>query len=216
MRKKTRLFIIMSVSVVALTVAYFMIESSLRPSLIAMGEAQITNSATQILQSAIADTLADYDSSQDFLYIEKDTDGRVSLVSPDSIAINNIAVNTALFAQKELNTLEESHISIPLASAMGINLLTNTGPYIPVIIDNVGAVEPVFNTEFSEAGINQTRYRVHLTLTANMSMLIGASPHPVSVTAHAVIAESIIVGDVPATYANLPANDEFLNLLPDA
>ncbi len=215
MKTKKKIIIIALFLILLVFIAgYFFIEITLRPTLVSMGEAKLKNMGTQILNEAISTTLGAHTSSEDFLLIEKDTSGRVSLLLPDSLAINDIALQTTLIAQAELDSIENTKFDIPIAGALGINILTNSGPYIHVIVDNIGAVRTEFTTEFSEAGINQTRYRVHLNVTADMAMLIGNSPHEVSVYANAVIAESIIVGDVPQTYANLPAENEFLNLLP--
>ncbi len=213
--KKKKIIIIALVFIFLVFLAgYLMMEFTLRPTLISMGEAKLKNMGTQILNDAIKATLGAYSSSQDFLLIEKDDTGRVSLVVPDSLAINDIALETTLTAQSKLDEIANTKFDIPIASAMGINILTNSGPYVHVIVDNIGSVRTSFTTEFGEAGINQTRYRVHLSVTADMAMLVGSTPHEVTVTANAVIAESIVIGDVPQTYAQLPAEDEFLNLLP--
>ncbi len=214
MRKKKILIAVAIILAVATVLGYLFVEYALRPTLIEMGEAKLKNMGTTILNSAITQTLAGYSSSEDFLHIEKDANGRVSLLAPDSIAINNIAAETTLTASAQLDELANTKFDIPIAGALGINILTNSGPYVHVILDNTGSVEASFTTEFAESGINQTHYIVHLTVTANMSMLVGTRPHEVTASADAVIAESIIVGDVPQTYANLPQTDEFLNLLP--
>ena len=78
----------------------------------------------------------------------------------------------------------------------------------------MGAVTASFNTRLDEAGINQTRYRTYIVLNVYMRMGIGLSTQTIEVKTEVFIADAIIVGKVPDTYADVNDATEFLNLMP--
>ncbi len=78
----------------------------------------------------------------------------------------------------------------------------------------VGSVTTAFVTAFESAGINQTRHEISLEASTLMRIVIptGAS------TAHRSplcrSPASLIVGEVPSSYVNVPDIDGMLNLIP--
>lgn len=58
---------------------------------------------------------------------------------------------------------------MPLGAALGITLLAGSGPGIPVSIVPIGSVSTDFETEFEACGINQTRHKVYLQVSATIA-----------------------------------------------
>ena len=86
---------------------------------------------------------------------------------------------------------------MPLGAALGLTLLAGSGPRIPISIVPVGSVQTDFETEFEACGINQTRHKVYLQLSASIRIVIPTGAKTTNVTANMLVAESIIVGKVP-------------------
>lgn len=61
----------------------------------------------------------------------------------------------------------------------------------------------MLKSEFSSAGINQTLHRIYLQIKCNVVILTPFSSVDESITSQVLLAEAVIVGDVPATYYNL-------------
>ena len=78
----------------------------------------------------------------------------------------------------------------------------------------VGAVSTAYDTEFETAGINQTRHRVSLTLTAQVQLVIPTGAQMVEVSTQVAMAESIIVGEVPDTFTDVGEDMDMLDLVP--
>ena len=57
-----------------------------------------------------------------------------------------------------------------------------------------------FESNFSHAGINQTLHQVHMSVWVDVAVLVLGSTVSFSVEADVVVAETIIVGDVPDTF----------------
>jgi sporulation protein YunB len=92
-------------------------------------------------------------------------------------------------------------IGIPLGAIVGIELFSGAGPIIPVKIFVTGNVETEFESEFSEAGINQTKHLIYINTSVNISAVIPGYPSHTNVKTNVTIAETIIVGEVPRVYA---------------
>ena len=78
----------------------------------------------------------------------------------------------------------------------------------------VGAVSTEFMSEFSSAGINQTRHRIFLKLDTTVQMVIPTGTQTARVSAQVPVAESIIVGAVPDSFVDVANEEDMLNLLP--
>ena len=78
----------------------------------------------------------------------------------------------------------------------------------------VGSVHAEFHTDFQTAGINQTRHRISLQLTAQVQLVIPTGAQKVEVTTQVAMAESIIVGEVPDTFTDVGNDMDMLDLVP--
>ena len=78
----------------------------------------------------------------------------------------------------------------------------------------VGSVHAEFHTDFQTAGINQTRHRVTLMLTARVQLVIPSSARTVEAFSQLAVAESIIVGEVPDTFTDVGDDMDMLDLVP--
>lgn len=68
----------------------------------------------------------------------------------------------------------------------------------------VGSAHAVFQSQFSDAGINQTRHQILLEVTVSVDILLPGGDLPAEISAQVPVAETIIVGSVPDTYVELP------------
>ena len=143
-----------------------------------------------------------------------DADGRVTMLRADTMRMNELAAETALRAENELNNSENQFVNIPLGAALGIRSLSGFGPRMTMQILPVGAVHASFDTDFESAGINQTRHRIFLTLRATISLIIPTGSQLVEVQSTMPIAESIIVGAVPDSFVDVNDQKDILDLAP--
>ena len=114
-------------------------------------------------------------------------------------------------ARSQLESAEAQSVSIPLGAALGVPFLSAMGPLIPVRIVPVSAVSAAFSTEFESAGINQTRHKIYLSLQTSVRLVIPSGARQVLLQSQVLIAESIIVGEVPQSYVSVPETGDALN-----
>ena len=146
--------------------------------------------------------------------VRMDEKGQVALLSANTVRMNLLADRAGEAALRRLENMSSERVSVPLGAALGLTLLAGSGPLIPVSIVPVGSIGTNFATEFEACGINQTRHKVYLQLTASIRIVIPTGAKTTQVTANMLVAESIIVGAVPEGFVGYDLTEEELNLAP--
>ena len=77
----------------------------------------------------------------------------------------------------------------------------------------IGSVATEVATEFEACGINQTRHKVYLSLTASIRIVIPTGAKTATVTANMLVTESIIVGGVPEGFVGYNLSQDELDLV---
>ena len=117
--------------------------------------------------------------------------------------INRMTSDIANEIQNELNKLENQIIEIPIGALTGNRYLTALGPKVKIKIISIGDVTSNIETEFKSAGINQTIYRIYLTLGCNISILTSYKTINQTIYRQVLLVETVLVGEVPETYLQL-------------
>ena len=95
--------------------------------------------------------------------------------------------------------MDETELGIPIGSFVLPELLSGRGPGIPVRILTIRNSDASFQSYFSAAGINQTIHQLIMSVSVDVSILVLGETQDVVVTSEVVVAETIIVGQVPDT-----------------
>ena len=190
-----------------------LIDRNIRPIALAAAEGHARSIASEALSGAVKACAQDV-SYTDVVRVLYDERGRVSMLQADSAHMNRIAADAASTAQSYLARIGETEIGIPLGTLFGDPILAGFGPVTRIKVIPAGSVTSSFSTNFSAAGINQTRHEISLRLTADVSVVVPVGARDISVSVTVPIAESIIVGDVPRDYANIERTQDILPLIP--
>jgi sporulation protein YunB len=95
-------------------------------------------------------------------------------------------------------------IKIPIGNAVGGVIFTGRGPSFTVKILSVASVQTRFTNSFENAGINQTRHKIMLEVSAVINLYVpGTRETTTTVTTLVEVAETVIVGQVPNVYADM-------------
>ncbi len=190
-------------------------ERNLTRIVLSLAQAQARVLAVQTLNEAAAELLSSSGVTYDSLmHVTADGDGQVRLIQANTPEMNRLAAQVSLLAQARLQEKRDQAVRVPLGSALGMTLFAGAGPRIQVRILPVGSVHAGFHTDFQTAGINQTRHRVSLVLTAQVQLVIPTGAQTVEVTTQVAMAESIIVGEVPDTFTDVGEDMDMLDLVP--
>ena len=108
----------------------------------------------------------------DFVILGTDSDGNVTFVQMNSVAVNLFARRVTSLIRGEMEKFEEQGIAIPLGTITGVPLLSDIGPELTYNVLDLGVVDADFYSEFSSAGINQTLHRLYMKIIVNMRIVL--------------------------------------------
>ena len=201
-------------AVLLLLAVFLLADRNVKPLVFSLAEARSAAMASRVLSGAMAEALGDGIGYDELMNVRMDEKGQVALLSANTVRMNLLADRAGEAALRRLENMSSERVSVPLGAALGLTLLAGSGPLIPVSIVPVGSIGTNFATEFEACGINQTRHKVYLQLTASIRIVIPTGAKTTQVTANMLVAESIIVGAVPEGVVGYDLTEEELNLVP--
>lgn len=158
---------------------------------------------TVSVNNAVSEVLASGDYMGDFFVeFEKDANGDVAAISSNMAKINALS---AQILDKVVGSTEKNTITvkIPSGNLTGISLLMGRGPKVPVKIIVLTSSRVEFNNNIITAGINQTKHQINLEVIVDVEILVPWGSETTQVITEVLIADTVIVGEVPETYLNM-------------
>lgn len=211
-RGRNKLFIIIVIITTLIIYGFIVLDRNIKPSVLAISEVKARIIATQAINDSIKAKIKDDIKYKDLIFVKYDNEGKVTMMQANTVLMNSIASDVALEVQNNIRQISTSNVEIPLGNAFNSQLLSQYGPKIKLRIVPQGTVTVDFATEFEESGINQTRHKVYLIIITNVRIIVPLASDTIRIATTIPIAETIIVGDVPESYINVP-EEEFLNVV---
>ncbi len=194
-RKHKRLIIILSV--LAAVIVFF--EVRLKPITEAVAEIQAQALATEIINRSVLEILDESGiGSDDLETVSYSPDGRVAAVSADTVMTNRLKNAVTLRIQENISGITNHRVNIPLGTIIGGEIISGTGPSVPLFISLSGNVSSDFDSSFEQGGLNQTVHRLSLKVSAEINILMPLSSVSTTVETSVLIGETVIVGNVPS------------------
>ena len=191
------LIIVAFVSIIAV-----LLDKQMRPLIKSVVFSQAQTVSTNVINQVVADELSRLDIDySDIIDIQKDADGKILAVSTDMKKLNSLKSLMTLSIQDKISAMEVQKTKIPLGTFTGTEILNGRGPKIPIDVSMSGSVIMDFKSEFVSAGINQTKHKLYLEVNSEVLAFIPGYPVNTVVKTSILIAETIIVGEVPAVFA---------------
>ena len=166
-----------------------------------LAQTSVMNTTSDLTNDAIAKQIAAGNIAYDrIVYFEKDLDGRITALKTNMSEVNRLKTDILNIINDEILALDTSDIGIPLGSLFLPELFSGKGPAIPVHILSIRNSDANFVSSFSQAGINQTLHRLNMEVSIDVALLVLGDTSSFTVTSEVVVAETVIVGDVPETF----------------
>ena len=200
-RRIRRLFRWLVVILLVLCLAFLMLRSRYRDVIRDLAQTQVKNTTSDLTNDAIAKQIAAGNIAYDrIVYFEKDLDGRITAMKTNMTEINRLKTDILNLINDEILALDTSDIGIPLGSLFLPEFFSGKGPAIPVHILSIRNSDANFASHFSEAGINQTLHQLIMEVNVDVSVLVLGQTSSFAVNSEVVVAETVIIGDVPQTF----------------
>jgi len=161
----------------------------------------------KIMNDAISDEVNSGEMDYNKLVaLEKDSSGNITALVTNMALINTLQTRISNTVIDGVTGMLNTPMSVPIGDIFGGMLFYGRGPGIPVKIQSITKVDATFSNTFIDAGVNQTRHRIMLTVTARISLLIQGYSATEDVTTQVAVAETVIVGAVPNIYTGTLPN----------
>ncbi len=162
---------------------------------------QVTNATSDLINDSIDGMIAGGDVRYDrIVYFEKDLSGRITALKTNMAEVNRLKTGILNLINDEILALDSDDIGIPIGSLILPEVFSGKGKHIPVQILSIRNSDASFSSQFSEAGINQTLHQLTMHISVDIAVLVLGQSQSFTVTSQVVVAQTVIVGDVPETY----------------
>lgn len=186
---------------IVIVAAFFLLRSRYRDVISDLARTQVMNTTSDLTNDAIAKQIAAGNIAYDrIVFFEKDLDGRITALKTNMSEVNRLKTDILNIINDEILSLDTSDIGIPLGSLFLPELLSGKGPSIPVHILSIRNSDANFVSHFSQAGINQTLHRLNMEVSIDVAVLVLGETNSFTMSSEVVVAETVIVGDVPQTF----------------
>lgn len=179
-------------------------EKIIKPNLAAIAEVKVKAMITQIINDAVHNQFKTGAEVTELLTIKTDQEGNITYVESNTVAMNSLATELTQAVQMQYRWKEAVILDVPVGSVVGSQILSQMGPSIGIKVLPIGMSRANFKTEFESMGINQTKYKVYLQLDSQARVLAPFSINNIEVQNTILVAEAVIVGEVPNAYINVP------------
>lgn len=139
---------------------------------------------------------------EDFIRLSVGTGGEVRAASFDTVKLNLLKTELATRLLSSLSTQSIS-AAVPVGNLMGLIFFSGTGKDIKINARLTEGVTARFQTSFTEAGINQTRHAIGISLIFTANYFLSTGTETLKLTVDIPIGETLIVGDVPDTLTQI-------------
>ncbi|HHU18208.1 MAG TPA: sporulation protein YunB [Clostridiales bacterium] len=179
-------------------------EKIIKPNVAAIAEVRVKAMITMVVNEAVHKQFKSDAALSELLTIKTDQDGNITYVEANTIAMNSLVTELTNMVQQQFRKMDPANLSIPVGSIIGSQILSQFGPYINLKVLPIGTSRFNYKTEFEGMGINQTKYKVFLVVDSQARVLAPFSINNINIGNTILIAEAVIVGEVPDAYINVP------------
>lgn len=172
-----------------------------REAIRSLSQTQVMNSTSDLINDAIDRQIETGNIQYDrIVYFEKDLEGRITALKTNMSEVNRLKTDILNRINDEILAIDSSDLSIPIGSLILPELFSGKGFGIPIHILSIRNSDGAFHSHFSEAGINQTLQQLTMEVSVDVAVLVLGKTDSFTVTSQVVVAETVIVGQVPDTY----------------
>lgn len=182
------------------------------PVIIKTGKAKINEISFKSINLAVKEVMAGSVCYDDLIHIVTDGSGKIVLLQANTIVINSLIQEVIEKTYQQLFSGLHSPLQIPLGSFSGVPAFASSGPIVEVDMVPYGSVVCNFLSKFSSCGINQTLHQIYARVETSVSAVLPVKKISEAVQEDVLVAESLIIGDVPDTYLMAEDKSDLLNM----
>lgn len=198
MRFFRRLIGLLIVLLLVAIVTFFLFRYKYHSVITTLAQTQVKNATSDLINDAIEQQISNGTIQYDrMVYFEKDLEGKITALKTNMSEVNRLKTDLLNLINDEILAMDSDHLGIPLGSLVMPELFAGKGPSIPVQILTIRNSEAGFFSDFTQAGINQTLQKLNMQVSVDVAVLVLGKVDDFTISSQVVIAETVIVGQVP-------------------
>ena len=175
----------------------------LRPRILTISQSFVENEVSMIIDEEVKNLMLEEFLSYDKItLITRDSEGKVTSVSINSVLVNNFANELDIKIGDKIENADTIKNEVYITGLIGADFLSGIGPKIPIRFQPVSVTNADITHSFEEAGINQTIHTIILSVSVDIEILLPLAHSQMTVSSQMPIAQTLIIGNVPKTYLN--------------
>lgn len=202
MRKRLKTFgIILLLCFGVLIAGFFSLRSKYRLVIVDLAQTSVKNATSDLANDSVAQQIENGNIQYDrIVYFEKDINGRITALKTNIGEVNRLKTDILNIINGRILALDAADIGIPIGSLFLPEFFSGKGPAIPVHILAIRNSDATFSSNFIQAGINQTLHQLVMEVNVEAAVLVLGETSTFQVSSQIVVAETVIVGEVPNTF----------------
>lgn len=202
MRKRLKTFgLILLLCLAVLIAGFFSLRSKYRLVIRDLAQTSVKNATSDLANDAVAKQIENGNIQYDrIVYFEKDVNGRITALKTNIGEVNHLKTDILNLINGKILALDAADIGVPIGSLFLPEFFSGKGFTIPVHILAIRNSDATFSSNFLQAGINQTLHQLVMEVSVDAAVLVLGETSTFQVSSQIVVAETVIVGEVPNTF----------------
>lgn len=189
--------------ILSLLIIMLLIDARIRPIVKNSAASVINVGITQIINKTVIDTLYNINPEySDIVEVVFGPDGNITYLSLNNAKANMLKSTISKSITDAVSKDEARLMRVPWGTLTGSAILSGRGRFINLRITEFSYALIDIRSEFSAAGINQTRHSIILDITIKAHGYVAITHITTQVQTSLIVAETIIIGEVPNSYFN--------------
>lgn len=183
----------------------------IRPNIVNVCEYNSKAVTISLIDDAINERLVELGDDANYGNLVKlsyTSDGKVASIESNTKLINRIKNDMLTEINDRLMKGETENVDLTVGTLSGIPLFHGSGPTVRMEVEPKGYADAVFISEFTDAGLNQTLHRMIMRTTVSVTAFIPMYSVETKVSGDFLIAETVIVGNVPESFTHVVSDDK--------
>ena len=183
----------------------------IRPNIVNVCEYNSKAVTISLIDDAVNERLVELGDDADYSNLVKlsyTSDGKVASIESNTKLINRIKNDMLTEINDRLMKGETENVDLTVGTLSGIPLFHGSGPTVRMEVEPKGYADAVFISEFTDAGLNQTLHRMIMRTTVSVTAFIPMYSVETKVSGDFLIAETVIVGNVPESFTHVVSDDK--------
>ena len=198
LQKFSRFLLLLAVAAVVLLVLF---RVKFHGTIRSLAETQVKNTTSDLINDAIDAQIENGNIQYDrIVFFEKDLNGKITALKTNMSEVNRLKTSILNIINDEILSMDTTDLGIPIGSLILPEFISGRGPQIPIQVISISNSDASFESYFTEAGINQTLQKLTMHIVVDVSILVLGKAESFTVSSEVVVAETIIVGQVPDTF----------------